>query len=121
MRKQLTFTKEPISSCHPAPSVFLEKINQIDKEKNVNQAAVASSFIFGKDTGGNENWQYFFFDAKTGRNILLTDGVSRNQGLSWNNKTGDIVWTSNARDSKHFDAYIVRCDQLIDFVRNDLV
>ena len=102
MRRQLTFTKEPISSCNPAPRIFLQKVGHYNKEMNPNQTNVVPSFIYGKDTGGNENWQYFFFDATTGRSLLLTDGVSRFQGLVWNEKTGDVVWTSNARNGKHF-------------------
>ena len=117
MRRQLTFAKEPISSCFPAPRIFLHKLGFHGTEKSKNQANAVSSFIYGKDTGGNENWQYYFFDAQSGRSILLTDGVSRHQGLGWNAKTGDVVWTSNARDGKHFDAYIVTCADLVDFVK----
>ena len=117
MRKQLTFAKEPISSCYPAPRIFLQKVGYNNPDINKHQANAVSSFIYGKDTGGNENWQYYLFDAQNGRSILLTDGVSRHQGLGWNEKTGDVIWTSNARDGKHFDAYIVTCAALVDFVR----
>ena len=90
MRRQLTFAKEPISSCFPAPRIFLQKLGFHGTEKSKNQANAVSSFIYGKDTGGNENWQCYFFDAQSGRSILLTDGVSRHQGLGWNAKTGDV-------------------------------
>ena len=120
MRRQLTFAKEPISSCFPAPLIFLQKVGHGSNENKSNQARVVSSFIYGKDTGGNENWQYYFFDAQSGRSILLTDGISRHQHLEWNGKTGDVIWTSNARDGKHFDAYIVTCEDLVAFVTKSI-
>ncbi len=57
MREQLTFFKEPVLG--------------------VGEFVDDTSFIIRMDTGGNEFFQLYRFDPKTGERTLLTDGKSR--------------------------------------------
>ena len=57
MREQLTFLNEPISSVAPAPF-----------------ASPHIGFVYGADTGGNENTQYYFYDVVRRTTTMLTDG-----------------------------------------------
>jgi hypothetical protein len=59
-REQLTFYDEPISEVTAHPR--------------------RGGFVFGKDTGGSEFWQLYWFDDATREVRLLTDGKSRNSG-----------------------------------------
>ena len=43
------------------------------------------SFVFNKDVGGNEFYQYYRYDFADGGITLLTDGKSRNTGWNWSN------------------------------------
>lgn len=68
-------------------------------------------FLFVKDTGGDENYQIYFSDAKTGTIQLLTDGISRNAnygaaGVIWNTSRGQLIYPSNKRNGSDIDIYI---------------
>ncbi len=67
-REQITFFPEPVGGATICP----------DKSKNI--------FLFTKDVGGGEFYQVFSFDMDNGIFKMLTDGKSRNGGVSWNNK-----------------------------------
>ena len=54
-RRQLTFLTEPATSCAPAP-----------------RGAPRRGFVYGADAGGDEQEQFFFHDAATGRAARLT-------------------------------------------------
>lgn len=64
-------------------------------------------FLFLKDVGGNEQNQIFFFDTRTGRETLLTDGESRNTapvGFRDGERfvfAGGEVWYLMAKDEGH--------------------
>ncbi len=88
-REQVTFSKEPITSAKVSPN------------------AANDGFLFSKDQGGNENYQIYFFDRKTGKNKLLTDGKSRNGNAIWNHNGDKIAFSSNKRDGKNIDFYIM--------------
>lgn len=51
-------------------------------------------FTFMKDKGGNEFYQFFTFDLKTGVSKMFTDGKSRNDSYKWNNKGDCAAFTS---------------------------
>ena len=62
-------------------------------------------FLFRKDIGGGEWFQYYRFDNATGDITLLTDGKSRNLGATWSNKGDRIAYASTRRNGKDLDFY----------------
>lgn len=87
-REQVTFSKEPITGAKVSPN------------------AMNDGFLFSKDKGGDENFQIYFFDRKSGKNKLMTDGKSRNSNAIWNHNGDKIAFSSNKRDGKNIDFYI---------------
>lgn len=65
-RSQLTFFREPVSSASYDPRD-------------------GRSFVFVRDTGGDENFQLHRFDLDSGRSTLLTDGEKRHAMGPWSN------------------------------------
>ena len=72
-RTQLTFFREPVSAASFDPR---------DGE----------SFVFVRDTGGNEFFQLHRFDLATGRSTLLTDGKKRHSLGPWSNAGNRIAF-----------------------------
>jgi dipeptidyl aminopeptidase/acylaminoacyl peptidase len=91
-RKQLTFFKEPVSSAVSCP----------DKTKN--------GFVFFKDLGGNENYQFYWYDMKTSAYRLLTDGKSRNVNFTWNKAGTRYAYKSNKLSKKGMEIFISSVD-----------
>jgi len=87
--KQLTDYDEPVNSASFCPN----------PKKNY--------FIFSKDMGGGENYQYFLYNLTTGKAELITDGKSQNIGLLFNHKGDKIAFTNNSRTGVFFDTYIM--------------
>jgi len=86
-RKQMTFLKEPIKGC-----------------KSVPPDGPRAGFVYGKDSGGDEQMQLYFFDSITGKQRLLTDGKSKTMAYQiWQDK---VVFDSNEREKKFFDLYV---------------
>jgi dipeptidyl aminopeptidase/acylaminoacyl peptidase len=85
-RRQLTFFPEMISSAqyNPVSDDF---------------------FLFTKDVGGNENYQIYRYDTRTGEPTLLTDGTSRHGTPVWSLDGRFVVYTSNKRTGADFDIY----------------
>jgi dipeptidyl aminopeptidase/acylaminoacyl peptidase len=65
------------------------------------------SFIFSKDTGGNEFFQFYRYDFADGSTTLLTDGKSRNTGARWSNGGTAIAYGSTRRTGNDVDVYVV--------------
>ncbi len=86
-RQQITFFDEPISGAKMQPV----------KDKK--------ALVFGKDVGGSEFYQLFYFDMETGKNKMLTDGKSRNGMALWNNKGDQFAFASTMRNGKDYDIY----------------
>ncbi|MFV3129476.1 S9 family peptidase [Niveispirillum sp. KHB5.9] len=87
-RQQLTFAAEPITSAAFSP------------------AKGSTDLVYVWDKGGSENFQFFHLDIATGKNTLVTDGKSRNQGLVWNHKGDRFAFSSTRRDGKNTDVYV---------------
>ncbi len=91
-REQITFFPEPVGGATICP----------DKNKNI--------FLFTKDVGGGEFYQVFSFDMLNGNFKMLTDGKSRNGGVSWNNKGNKFSFYSTKRNGTDWDIYIADID-----------
>ncbi|MBK7581887.1 MAG: alpha/beta fold hydrolase [Myxococcales bacterium] len=86
-RTQLTFGEEPVRSPSFAPGA-----------KNV--------ITFSSDSGGNEAFQVYRQDLKTGETIRLTDGKSRNEAYVWAFQGDRLAFSSNARNGKDMDIWL---------------
>ncbi len=62
-------------------------------------------FIFKKDVGGGEWFQYYRYDLANGAVTLLTDGKSRNMGAVWSNAGDRIAYASTRRTRGDLDFY----------------
>lgn len=87
-RRQITFSKEPITSASYQP-------------------VTGDYFIFSRDIGGNEKFQKYRFDVKTGEITLITDGASRNTDGVWSNSGDKYVYGSTRRTGDDVDLWIV--------------
>ena len=87
-REQITFFNEPVGGATICP----------DENQNV--------FLFTKDVGGGEFYQIFSFYLNDGNFKMLTDGKSRNGGVSWNNKGDKFSFYSTKRNGTDWDVYI---------------
>ncbi|MEO8461497.1 MAG: S9 family peptidase, partial [Dokdonella sp.] len=85
-RTQLTFYDEPIASVavHPA----------------------RNGFVFGKDTGGAEFYQLYWFDLATREVTLLTDGKSRNSDPMFSHDGSKLAYSSTARNGTDTDVWV---------------
>jgi len=64
-------------------------------------------FIFSKDTGGDEFYQFYRYDLDTGVVTLLTDGKSRNSAAVFSNAGGLLAYSSTRRNGKDTDLYVI--------------
>src|SRR5689334_15721896 len=87
-RTQLTFFPDRVTSAHYDP---------------VN----GSYFIFSKDIGGGEWYQYYRYDLDTGNITLLTDGKSRNLGAVFANHSGQFAYVSTRRNGRDTDLWLM--------------
>ena len=87
-RQQITFFDEPVGAMAINPN---PKVN---------------GFIFGKDVGGSELYQLFFFDLTTGRYRMLTDGKSRNGAAVWSRAGDRFAYYTTKRNGKDWDIHI---------------
>ena len=88
MRTQLTYFDEPILEAWVSP------------DPAINGA------IFSKDEGGNEYFQLYFIDLKSGHARLLTDGNSRNQDVVFADDGRRFAYASTHRNARDFDIWI---------------
>jgi dipeptidyl aminopeptidase/acylaminoacyl peptidase len=91
-RTQLTFFDEPVSGASPDPR------------------AGRAGFVFSRDAGGGEFYQLYYFDRNNGQSTLLTDGRSRNSGANWSHKGDVFAFSSNRRNGKDTDVWIMNPD-----------
>ncbi|MSR59758.1 MAG: S9 family peptidase [Planctomycetaceae bacterium] len=86
-REQVTFFSEP------ADGGFIPE-------------AKDGSLLVTMSHGGNENGQVYFFDRRTGRSELLTDGQSRNLLESVRHDGSQMIVGSNQRNGRDTDLYV---------------
>ncbi len=89
-REQLTFHDEPIAAIASNPK--------------------RNGFVFGKDVGGSEFWQLYWFDLGTRETRLLTDGKSRNGNPLWSRDGRQLAYSSTERNGKDTDVWILDLD-----------
>lgn len=87
-RQQITFFDEPLYGgvISPNPEV--------------------NGLIFSRDVGGSEYYQLFFYDLKTGKSRMLTDGQSRNGGALWSQDGIHFAYSSTKRNQKDTDIWV---------------
>jgi dipeptidyl aminopeptidase/acylaminoacyl peptidase len=73
----------------------------------VYQPKSGNYFIFQKDVGGSEWYQYYRYDFSNGEVTLLTDGKSRNLGARFAHNDDRFVYTSTRRTGKDTDLWIM--------------
>ena len=66
-----------------------------------------TSFIFQKDIGGGEWFQYYRYDLTNGEVTLLTDGKSRNEGALLAHHSTTLAYSSTQRNNKDGDIWIM--------------
>jgi len=86
-REQLTFYDEPIASLAANPK--------------------KAGFVFGKDIGGSEFWQLYWFDLATREVKLLTDGKSRNDSPVWSHDGTKLAYNSTERNGTDTDVWVL--------------
>ena len=62
-------------------------------------------FVFTKDVGGGEWYQFYRFDIVSGEITLLTDGQSRNTNLVFAHDDGKIAYSSTRRNRQDLDLW----------------
>ena len=88
-RYQVTFYQEPVGSAEYLPND-------------------PNSFLFTRDSGGNEFAQLFRFDLPSGTATLLTDGGrSQNGGWVWDRTKTKIIYTSTRRNGADRDLWLM--------------
>jgi Tol biopolymer transport system component len=87
-RRQLTFFAEPVSGAQYQP-------------------VTGESIVFSQDTGGGEFFQLYRYDAADGRVTLLTDGKSRNTGMTWSDSGQQLAWSSTRRNGRDTDIWVM--------------
>ena len=68
--------------------------------------AKGNSFVFMKDVGGGEFFQFYRYD-NSGDIMLLTDGKSRNLSLVWARSGDKIAYGSTRRDGNDVDIWVM--------------
>jgi dipeptidyl aminopeptidase/acylaminoacyl peptidase len=85
-RSQLTFYPDPVTSAQFNPKQ-------------------GGSFVFSKDVGGGEFYQFYRYEMSSGDVTLLTDGKSRNVGMVWSRDGEGIAYGSTRRDGNDVDIW----------------
>ncbi len=84
LRRQLTFFPEPVGGGTYRPG------------------GGARTILYGKDRGGDENFQLYLMDEREGASTMITDGTSRNGGGTFSEDGSLIAWSSVAKDSQKY-------------------
>lgn len=64
-------------------------------------------FLFSKDRGGDEFFQFYRYDTDSRNATLITDGKSRNTSGRFSKDGKFFVYNSTRRDGKNNDVYII--------------
>jgi dipeptidyl aminopeptidase/acylaminoacyl peptidase len=87
---QLTFARERSVGAQPRPG--------------------RNQLLFLQDEGGDEQFQVILFETPTRRSWRLSDGKARHHGPKWSRDGKRLSWSSNARNGKDLDVYVVEPD-----------
>lgn len=87
-RNQITFYEEPVAN------------------GMYNTGHAHDGFMFAKDIGGDEQSQLYWYDMKTRKTEMVSDGYSRNLAYMFSNQGNRFTFTSTRRNNKDFDVYI---------------
>lgn len=87
-RTQLTFFPDRVTSAHYDP-------------------VAGKYFVFSKDIGGGEWYQFYRYDLDTGNVTLLTDGKSRNLDAVFANQSGQFAYVSTRRNGQDTDLWLM--------------
>jgi len=93
MRRQLTFHSEPISTIAVRPG--------------------RNQFVFQKDIGGNEQYQFFLYDLDTGTETLLTNPEIRNDDVVISPDGSLMAWAVPLGDTGNYGIAIVNPDDAL--------
>ena len=85
---QLTHQGHPVSWAHPNPR--------------------QGRFVFAADNEGDENDHLFLFDLETDAIRRFANGVWMNQNALWSRSGQQLALSSNARNGKDLDLYIIK-------------
>ena len=88
-RTQLTFFPEPVTTAAASP------------------AGPGAPIAFLRDVGGNEDYQIFLLDPRSGRSEMVSDGSARHTNLRWSPDGRHLAFSSNARDGTSWDVYVM--------------
>ena len=87
MRGQVTFFEEPVAAATVSP----------DPD--------AGGFLYVKDIGGSEFYQFFWLDLATRESTLLTDGRSRYSDIVWAASGRRFAYTTTERNGADWDIH----------------
>lgn len=87
-RKQITFYSEAVSNGSYRPHD-------------------PNTIVLAHDAGGNEFYQIYRMDVPAGETTLLTDGKSRNTGLTWSRDGKWLAYSSTKRNGNDTDIWIM--------------
>ena len=85
-RQQMTFYNEPVGGGDVSPA--------------------GGSFVFGKDTGGDEFYQGYRFDLATGEVTQFTEPGTRNGGLAWRDDGQQVAWYRSTAGDPNWDIMV---------------
>ena len=63
--------------------------------------------LYNRDTGGDENFQFYLYDIASRESKLLTDGKSRNTEPVWSNGGDRIIYSSSPLNGNGVDLSII--------------
>ena len=85
MRRQITFYDEPVNSAMYRPGKWPKR-----------------TILFSRDTGGDEMFQLYLLDERTGDVDRLSDGKTRNTDPVFSRDGKYVAWTSVPADSARY-------------------
>jgi dipeptidyl aminopeptidase/acylaminoacyl peptidase len=92
-RQQLTFSLQSLNSAVAQPG--------------------GAGFVYTKDDNGDENYQLYFHDMKTGAELRVTDGKkSRNLGALWSKDGKQLAYLHSPEGTNRYQVRIARADAI---------
>lgn len=87
-REQITFFPEPVGEVAIPPS------------------EMPTGFVFGRDVGGSEFYQLFWFELASGSARMLTDGKSRYGNVLFDRSGERFAYSTTERDGVAYDIHV---------------